>query len=202
MQRATDSDSQVQAIIKLICFSCHWRDANTIFLEVSDVIKIRPEEITGSVFDRVGRQWMLVTTEAAGRVNAMTASWGGFGVLWNRPVAFVFVRPQRYTYELIENSGLFTLSFLPEKLKDAHKIFGSKSGRDMDKFAVTGLPVRTLEGAPAVDGAELVVCCKKLYSQFLNGESFVGPEIPADVYPAGDFHKLYVGEIAAVWKEA
>lgn len=168
-----------------------------IFSEVFAMIRISPGEITGSVFDRVGKQWMLITTEGAGRVNAMTASWGGFGVLWNRPVAFAFVRPQRYTFELIESSELFTLSFLPEALCAAHQICGSKSGRDLDKLAASGLTAKRLEGAPAIEQAELVVCCKKIYSQFLTGESFAGAEIPAQVYPSGDFHKMYVGEIIA-----
>ena len=48
-------------------------------------------------FDKIGRQWMLVTAEKDGRVNTMTASWGGLGVLWGKPVATVYIRPQRYT---------------------------------------------------------------------------------------------------------
>lgn len=161
------------------------------------MIRINPEEITGSVFDRIGKQWMLVTTEREGKVNAMTASWGGFGVLWNKPVAFVFVRPQRYTFELIENSGLFTLSFLPESLRAAYQLCGTKSGRELDKLAASGLTARRFEGAPAIEQAELAVCCKKLYSQFLTEDSFVDGDIPPQVYPGGDFHKMYVGEIIA-----
>ena len=58
----------------------------------------------------IGKDWMLV---CAGD-NAMTASWGGMGVLWNKPVAFCFVRPQRYTHALIEQSDRFSLSFFSE----------------------------------------------------------------------------------------
>ena len=38
-------------------------------------------------------------------LNTITASWGGFGVLWGKNVAFIFIRPQRYTKEFVENSG-------------------------------------------------------------------------------------------------
>ena len=48
-------------------------------------------------FAMIGRQWMLVSAEKEGRVNTMTASWGGMGVLWGKDVAFAFIRPQRYT---------------------------------------------------------------------------------------------------------
>ena len=59
--------------------------------------KIAPEAVSGNTFNMIGREWMLVTaTDSEGKVNTMTASWGGVGVLWNRDVAFVFVRPQRY----------------------------------------------------------------------------------------------------------
>ena len=57
--------------------------------------KIRPEDIDGNVFKMIGDDWMLVTAETEKGVNTMTASWGGMGVLWNKPVAFVFIRPQR-----------------------------------------------------------------------------------------------------------
>ena len=48
------------------------------------------------VFSLIGDRWMLVAaTDKDGKTNAMTASWGGLGVLWGKKVAFVFIRPQR-----------------------------------------------------------------------------------------------------------
>ena len=49
------------------------------------------------IWDLIGKQWMLVTAGPADEFNTMTASWGGIGWLWNKPVAFVFIRPERYT---------------------------------------------------------------------------------------------------------
>ena len=54
----------------------------------------------------------------------MTARWGGIGWLWNKPVAFVFIRPERYTYEFVEKNDYLTLSFLGEenkKIQDVYK---------------------------------------------------------------------------------
>ena len=75
----------------------------------------------------------------------MTASWGCLGWLWNKPVAVVFIRPERHTHELIEKNEYMTLSFLGHS-EEARKIYnfcGAKSGRDFDKAKETGLvPVR------------------------------------------------------------
>lgn len=46
---------------------------------------ITPEEITTNPFRLIGKEWMLVTAEMNGKANTMTASWGGVGVLWNKP---------------------------------------------------------------------------------------------------------------------
>ncbi len=64
--------------------------------------EISPAAIEGNPFDMVGQQWMLITAGNEEATNTMTASWGGLGVLWNKPVAFAFVRPTRYTYEFLE----------------------------------------------------------------------------------------------------
>ena len=74
-------------------------------------IEKAPAEMQGNVFSMVGSDWMLVTAQNGEKYNTMTASWGGMGILWGKPVAFVFIRPQRYTYTFLENTDRFTLSF-------------------------------------------------------------------------------------------
>ena len=51
--------------------------------------RIDPKELDQNVFSMIGEQWMLVTAGTAERCNTMTASWGGLGVLWGKPVATV-----------------------------------------------------------------------------------------------------------------
>ena len=58
-----------------------------------------------NAFDLIGKEWMLVTAGNKEKFNTMTASWGGIGWLWNRPVAFVFIRPERYTHDFIEREA-------------------------------------------------------------------------------------------------
>jgi len=71
--------------------------------------------IDESVFKLIGDDWMLVTSGNINSFNTMTASWGGMGVLWNKPVSYIFIRPTRYTYGFIEKSNTYTLSFFDRK---------------------------------------------------------------------------------------
>ena len=88
--------------------------------------------------------------------------------LWNRPVAFIFIRPERYTFDFIEQNDYLTLSFLGEEHKEVHKICGSKSGRDMDKVKATGLsPLFTENGSIIFEQARLTFECKKLYADLI-----------------------------------
>ncbi len=87
----------------------------------------------------IADRWMLITAGNIGSWNTMTASWGGFGRLWNRDVAFVFVRPTRHTFAFMESSDLFSLCFFGEEHRKMLAICGSVSGRDCDKAALTGL---------------------------------------------------------------
>ena len=149
-------------------------------------------------FTKIGKEWALVTTNADTKDNTMTISWGGAGIMWGKPVAFTFIRPQRYTFEFIENNGYYTMSFFDEKYRDALKLCGSKSGRDIDKVAETGLtPAFTEDGIPYFAEAKLVLVCKKMYAQFLNGESIVDNDA-VDKWYDNDFHKMYISEIVEV----
>ena len=92
-----------------------------------------------SVFKRIGKDWMLISAADGTRENTMTASWGCMGVLWNKPVAVCFIRPERHTYSLVENTDRLTLSFFDGGYRDALTLCGRTSGRDEDKFARAGL---------------------------------------------------------------
>ena len=56
--------------------------------------EIQPKDLQDNVFTLIGKDWLVVCGEKDGRANAMTASWGGMGVLWGKPVVFIFIRPQ------------------------------------------------------------------------------------------------------------
>ncbi|MGI6777907.1 MAG: flavin reductase family protein [Acetivibrionales bacterium] len=157
--------------------------------------EIRPEQITDNTFKLIGSEWMLITAGRAESYNTMTASWGGFGVLWHKNICFCVVRPTRYTYEFMERSDTYTLSFFDERYKKALEFCGSKSGRDVDKAAETGLtPVESENKTVFFDEARLVIECRKLYFHDIDPKSFIDPTIENN-YPKKDYHRMYVGEI-------
>ena len=159
---------------------------------------INPNEIKDNFIELIGKEWMLVSAGDKDEFNMMTASWGGVGFLWNKPVVFVFIRPERYTREFVDAKGAFTLSFLGEEHKAAHKICGSKSGREIDKVAATGLtPCFTDLGNPCFEESRLTLECKTLYVTKMDKDHFVDPALYEKWYSAmaGNPHNVYVAEI-------
>ena len=95
--------------------------------------------LEADVFTKFDKQWALVTAGTPEHYNTMTISWGGLGTLWERPVATVYVKKNRYTFAFMEESDYFTVSFYPEEQRRALSLLGSTSGRDGDKVAAAGL---------------------------------------------------------------
>ncbi len=157
--------------------------------------RIPAKSITDNTFTLIDDDWMLITAGTPAEFNTMTASWGGLGILWNREVCFCFIRPQRYTYGFMEEENIFTLSFFNEKYRAALQLCGSKSGRDLDKINATGLtPLYLPDGGISFSEARLILKCKKVYTQDLDAQRFLAPNIN-EHYPAKDYHRLYIGEI-------
>lgn len=163
--------------------------------------KIRAEDVSGNIFDRIGSQWMLITGGDRRGFNTMTASWGGAGVLWGKPVVTCYIRPQRYTKAFVDAGDFFTVSFYGEQYRPQLALCGSKSGRDVDKTAETGLtPAFSDAGGVYFEEAELVLVCKKLYTDVFRPENFLDPEI-GGWYPEKDYHHIYIGEVVEVLRK-
>ena len=156
-----------------------------------------------NAFDLIGEEWMLVTAGNKEKFNTMTASWGGVGWLWNKPVAFVFIRPERYTHDFIERESRLTLSFYKEKYRSILQFCGTKSGRDVDKVKETGLkPVALESGAMTFEQARLTLDCRKLFKSPMSAANFIDKSILEKWYgsqPGGSLHDVYVVEIEGVY---
>ncbi len=162
--------------------------------------KVDPKTLDANFFSLLNDRWALLTAADGTKCNPMTVSWGGTGILWNRPVATVYVRPQRYTYGLIEHEKYFSLSFLPEKYREVMALCGAKSGRDTDKVKECNLTVLEGEKAPCFAQAELTLVCRKLYAQSFDPACFADGTMDESFYPGKDYHRMYIGEIEAVLK--
>lgn len=150
-------------------------------------------------FEKIGKDWTLVTSTNGENYNTMTASWGFAGVIWNKPCVTALIRPQRYTKEFLDKGEYFTLSFFPNELKPALSFCGSHSGRDCDKAKETGLTPIKLDNAYTFEQANLVLVCKKLYVQPMDKECFVDKSLVEQNYANGDFHIAYIGEIVSAY---
>ena len=167
----------------------------------NDLQKINPEEINRNPFTLIDNDWFLLTAGNIDFFNTMTASWGGVGILWNKPVVFCFVRPQRYTYEFMEKNECFTMSFFDESLRPALNLCGKRSGRAVNKMEATGLkPFESPLKSIFYEQSVLMIECRKLYFSDIDPEHFLVKGIDAN-YPKKDYHRMYIGEITSCFKK-
>ena len=159
--------------------------------------EITPVELQENAFKLI-KEWMLVSAAGGGHVNAMTASWGGVGFMWAKNVAFIVVRPQRYTKEFIDMSDKFSLSFFNNDYKKMLNYFGTVSGREEDKIGESGLSMLFEDGVPYYEEAKMTVFCRKLYNQNFEEKCFLDKKLLEVWYPKSDYHTLYIAEIEKI----
>ena len=165
------------------------------------------------VFDYAGhicksmKKGILLTTKAGETVNTMTIGWGKIGIEWNKPVFIAYVRETRYTKQLLEESGEFTVNIPMEEVDS--KILGycgSKSGRDTNKIRDVGLTLVDSDviQVPGIQQLPLTLECKVIYSQ-KQDLSRLPRDITDRFYPVvredgfQDYHIAYYGEITAAY---
>lgn len=155
--------------------------------------EINAREIDGNFIDAIANEWMLISAGSSEKYNMMTASWGFVGEMWGEDCVTAMIRPQRYTMDFINESDYFTLSFYGDN-KGIHKICGSKSGREVDKTALTGLTPVFSDNTVYFEQARLVLICKKQYVARLEEKNFTDTA-PLKWYPEKDYHYMVVGKI-------
>ena len=168
--------------------------------------EIQPKEIKGDVFTRTFDDWSVVTAGPKDSFNSMVASWGGWGILMSKPVAWLFLSADRYTLEKIRESKTYTLTYFPDGYKDQLLEFGNKSGRDTDKMRQTKLhPIATPSGTMAYEEANLIIELQLEEITTVNSRDFQSEEsqkFTEERFQAvGDYHKIVVGYITHVWEK-
>ena len=159
--------------------------------------EISVEELKDNPFTLINKDWMLITAGNQDKHNTMTASWGGVGELWGKYVSTIYIRPQRYTLEFVEREDFYSLCFFGPEYRQALSLCGSKSGRDVDKDAATGLTPCFDQAAPYYEQARLVFLCRKLYKQDMTEEAFLDKSL-LDKWYDNDLHRMFIGEIVKV----
>ena len=161
--------------------------------------EIKPEQLDKNIFHLLNDEWMLITAQKDNIVNTMTASWGGFGILWNKRVSNVVIRPQRYTKEFIDSSSTFSLCFFDKEYKKTLAYLGSVSGKDENKIEKSNLTINHIKDTPYFEEASMVIICKKLYAQELKPECFIEKEVDSNTYTDKDYHTMYISEILKIY---
>ncbi len=164
--------------------------------------EISPNDFSFAPFREIGENWGILTGQSDRGFNSMTVSWGGAGVLWSRPVVFVFVRPQRHTYGFMNEGDRFSLSLMQEGSHKQIAVFGSKSGRDVDKYAVSGLTAEEYGGVRFPGSADTVFICRKIGAGDFTKDWILDKTIDAEDYPGGDYHRMFIGEIETILKKS
>lgn len=104
---------------------------------------------------------MVSAADKEGRDDIITVAWAGT-VCTNPPMVSISIRPERYSYHMIRETGEFVINLTTEELAFATDYCGVKSGRDVDKFKETGLTREKAEKvkAPMIAEAPVSIECK------------------------------------------
>ena len=136
------------------------------------------------------------------KFNSMVIGWGHLGVIWGLPTFTVYVRQSRYTHPQLDRTGEFSVSvpmgadarLSPEIMR----VFGSQSGRDINKADFVTLSEGRTIRTPAIREYPLTLECKVLYRQD-QALDLLPLEVLGRYYSrgtdAGDFHTAYIGQI-------
>lgn len=148
------------------------------------------------VLDQI-KKGAFLTVKSKDKINTMTIGWANFGIIWNKPILMVMVRKSRDTFNIIEQSGDFTISVpVNVDLKKALAYCGTYSGRDVDKFKEANLSLRKAKsvGSPIIKDCDYHYECNILFSQPMNSGN-LDMSLVKRFYPTDDLHTLYFGEI-------
>ena len=105
---------------------------------------------------------MVSTADTKGNVNIITVAWAGT-VSTNPAMLYISVRPERYSYHLLRESGEFVVNLTTEKLAKATDWCGVRSGRDYDKWKemhLTRGEAKKLQYAPIIQESPVNIECK------------------------------------------
>lgn len=160
--------------------------------------EIKAEELTMNPFTKIGKEWLLITAGTEEKCNTMTASWGAMGVMWGKNALTVYIRPQRYTKEFVDQEETFTVSVLGEAYRKALNYCGTVSGKGIHKIEEAGLTACKVEDTMAIQEADLIFVCKKMYHDNICPECFDQKDNEERWYPEKDYHTMYIAEITKV----
>lgn len=136
----------------------------------------------------------------SGKENGLTIGWGGLGIIWNMPIATIYINKARYSKEIFDDSSCFSICFFKDDHKDAIKYFGTVSGRDEDKIKGCGLTLVRDGDYIYYEEADLVILCDKVAQSDFDIDKIKIPVV-VSWYKKDGVHTIYQGQIKKVLKK-
>ncbi len=133
--------------------------------------------------------------------NGLTVAWGSLGSLWRKNIATIYIKPTRYTFEFANNCEYFTIMWFNESIrKDINKVFGTMSGKNVDKELLCNLHSFELDNGVCYQEAAMIMVCKKIYQNNLDSQNIFDQNVlNMPLYQDQLFHHEYIGEIVSCY---
>jgi flavin reductase (DIM6/NTAB) family NADH-FMN oxidoreductase RutF len=160
-------------------------------------VEVNKDEFELNPFKFWGKDWALVTAGTKDNVNTMTVGWGSLGELWQKNVAVIYIRPQRYTKEFVDKNDKFSITSFGEERRSELAYLGKVSGKQEDKIKKAGLTVAYDDGVPYISEGKIILICRKLYENEINPALFIDKSID-NFYPEKDYHIQYIAEVEKI----
>lgn len=154
---------------------------------------------------------VLITTKSNQKINVMTISWGTLGIEWGKPIFTFFIRENRYTRSLLDESNEFTISIpFSHSNKTILNYCGTHSGRDYNKIKELGLILEKPDkiSVPCIKQFPLTLECKVIYKQkqeintihLTDKQKYYPQNIDGFFHGSNrDAHIIYCGEIVSAY---
>ncbi|MBB5182722.1 flavin reductase [Catenisphaera adipataccumulans] len=164
---------------------------------------MKPSAFNTKIFNLFDQNWAIVTAGTPDRYNSMTISWGSMGTIWGapnhgRPIVTVYINPLRYTYEVLNESDRFTVSFFPKANRPDLILMGTRTGRFGDTKKGTNLTPVFDDGFVYYRESILTFECEKLYQQTLDKKQIPASIADAFYAPEEQAHRMYIGEVKKI----
>lgn len=153
------------------------------------------------------KKGIIVTTKSNDKVNAMSISWGTLGIEWNKNIFIIFIRENRCTKSMLEETKEFCVNIPTSDIdRNIIKVCGTKSGHDTDKIKELNLTLEepNIISVPSIKELPLTLECKVIYKQKQDDsqipdaikKSFYPQDVDSSFYGSNkDYHIAYYGEI-------
>jgi len=162
--------------------------------------QVELESILPEILNKLNKPGLILGSGE--NCNPMTIGWGSYGIMWNKPIFTIMVRPVRHSFTLLQNNQDFTINVPSDGMKKELGICGSLSGRDTDKLKECGFTTEKSESitVPYIKECPIHLECRTVFTNDVIAGSLKAEMIKL-YYPHADLHRFYYGEILGAWRE-